>query len=883
MSPLKTTLLLAALLSGAATTAAAQTLPEVFPLGRSKASGAVCQAVRDYDDPAAQARGARAWRVECRGYSAALGRLYTLPQPQAAAWRQALPARAACEAPAAATLAGVKGAERATCRTAERQAAYVAYSAQHGRNLVAAEGYAPLSDVLETGLRVVAGAAKPPQATEIQVSAAQAEVGGGFAGGGLAAAEEAAANDPLRLRARGYVQNNEWRFDDAEAAFRALVDAGEAGNAPPGERADAMYNLALNVSNRGRFDEADALFGEADALAAQTNDPLIRARGLNYRALHARNQREFTAAIGLAEQALQARQAARAAGLVGDDAPAVEADGGVIRISGTAANALNTRPGARSLLDPTRVTLADQLAVQDAQAYQIIGSSRAAGGDAAGARQALTSARGILTARETAGLISTRLRARVEADIADLDLAAGQPAQAAGGYNRAVDILRTRHAGSATEGALLLDLGAAQAAAGRQDEALATFEQAMAIFEQQRGGLGSSADAAQPYFDLLLALSASRPNQAQAYAGRFFEASQAAVSNATARTISRLAAQVASGDNETAGLARALQDAQRDVQIAESRIAMARAQGVDEAAQVRAEADLKTLQAQADALEGELLAVNPRYNQLVAASAPVDAVQKALRPDEAYAKILVLEGRSYGVLVTPQTVKAYAIDLPRADVEAAVSALRAPFEAQNSLPAFNVGASHILFELLFGPVKGDLLTARHLIYEPDSALISLPVSTFVTDQASVDLMQSRKRPGAAPDYRGVAWLGTKMDSSLAVSGASFLQSRAFAPSKASRTYLGFGDPEMPRTEARAYATLVSTLPGRRSATTEAVCGPTRTALLDMPALPETGQEVRAVGASLGAPGNVVLGGAFNDAAIKNRDDLADFKVLYFAT
>ncbi|MCC7268985.1 MAG: CHAT domain-containing protein, partial [Caulobacteraceae bacterium] len=42
-------------------------------------------------------------------------------------------------------------------------------------------------------------------------------------------------------------------------------------------------------------------------------------------------------------------------------------------------------------------------------------------------------------------------------------------------------------------------------------------------------------------------------------------------------------------------------------------------------------------------------------------------------------------------------------------------------------------------------------------------------------------------------------------------------------------------------------------------------------------------EVRAVGASLGAPGNVVLGGAFNDAAIKNRDDLADFKVLYFAT
>jgi CHAT domain-containing protein len=310
---------------------------------------------------------------------------------------------------------------------------------------------------------------------------------------------------------------------------------------------------------------------------------------------------------------------------------------------------------------------------------------------------------------------------------------------------------------------------------------------------------------------------------------------------------------------------------------------MAQALGdADEASQVKADTDLKTLQAEADALEGELLAVNPRYNQLVAAAAPVDAIQKALRPDEAYAKLLVLEGRSYGVLVTPQAVKPYAIDLPRAQVEAAVDALRAPFEAQNSLPAFDVAGSQALFEQLFGPVKGDLLAARHLIYEPDGALVSLPVSTFVTDQASVELMQSRKRPGAAPDYRDVAWLSRKMDSSLVVSGASFLQSRAFAPSKASRNFLGFGDPDLPRSQPAAYASLTS-LPGRRSASMEAVCSPTRTALLDIPALPETGQEVRAVGASLGAPNDVVLGDAFNDGAIKSRDDLDDYRVLYFAT
>ena len=67
MNALKTSLLLAALIGGMVATAArAQNLPEVFPLGRSKASGAVCQAVRDYEDPLVQARGAKAWTLSGR-------------------------------------------------------------------------------------------------------------------------------------------------------------------------------------------------------------------------------------------------------------------------------------------------------------------------------------------------------------------------------------------------------------------------------------------------------------------------------------------------------------------------------------------------------------------------------------------------------------------------------------------------------------------------------------------------------------------------------------------------------------------------------------------------------------------------------------------------
>jgi CHAT domain-containing protein len=63
-----------------------------------------------------------------------------------------------------------------------------------------------------------------------------------------------------------------------------------------------------------------------------------------------------------------------------------------------------------------------------------------------------------------------------------------------------------------------------------------------------------------------------------------------------------------------------------------------------------------------------------------------------------------------------------------------------------------------------------------------------------------------------------------------------------------------------------------------------VCENTRLALLEMPALPDTADEVRQVGASLGGAGEqLVTGAAFTDEAVKRRGDLSDYKVLYFAT
>lgn len=869
--------------------AGAQTRADLIPLGQSAASGAVCQAVRDYDDPVVQSAGRRAWNIRCRGWDGSLGRLYALPQATAGdAWSTALAGRAVCAEAKSETVAGLGGVNRRACRSAAGKAPYLAYAANRGGQFYAAEGAAQIADVLETGLKVVSGAAKPPAMGDVQTSAASAEIAADFGGatGGLARSQAAAATDANRLRARAYVQNNEWRFEQAETDFQALVADAEARRAPPAELGDALLNLALNVSNNGRFAEADRLFADAEVQVTAAGDPLLAARARTYRALHLRNAGRFADAVTAAQAALRASEEIRKSRGLTVTGPTVTQASDGLAIGSDLASALNNRPGGRDVMGGSRVSTADRLAVQDAQALEVMGSSLAAQGDAAGAREALARAGRTLTAAEANGALNVWLRARISADLAEIDMDAGQPAQAIGKYNDAIRTIRLRHAGTAAEGGLLLDLGRAQIGAGQEDAALATYARAFELFQAQRGALGASADDAAPYFDLLIKRIGTDPAKADDYKARFFNAASSVVSNATAQTVSKLAARVASGDSAVTGLVRALEDTRRELRATEAQAAnLQAANGFEGQARTDIETRLKTLQEQSDALENQLLAANPRYAQLVSSQATLADLQKALGKDEVYVKILLLDSRGYGLLVSPTAATPYAIELNRGTAAVAVRRLRASFEAEDTLPPFDVAAAHQLFQQLFGPVAAQVMAAKHLVYEPDGGLISLPVGALVTADPSALL--AKTAAGADPDYRQVAWLGAKVDSALVLSAASFMQSRAFAPSKARQSFLGFADPATPRkSDNRAYASVVRRSVSLRSERDLSnICENTRLALLQMPALPDTEDEVRQVGASIaGARGEqIVVGAAFTDDTVKARKDLSDYKVLYFAT
>ena len=875
--------LIAALLAPAAT-ACAQPLGDVIALGRGATSGAVCQAVRDYQDPLAQSPGSRAWNVHCLGWDLSIGRLYRFVSPQDhAAWTTALPSLSDCQdRPTSKTHSGVILSQR-LCRQGAQKLAYLVDEGRVGRYQFVGQGFAQAADILEAGIDIVSGRASPPAAATSQTSQAAQELAAAFGGQltGLASAQKAAALDGRRLMQRGYLQNSEWRFDAAETDFRALADIQRAQAASPADKGRAYLNLALSVSNLGRFEEADRLFAEADAQIALAADAMLAAEALNYRALHDRNQGRFEDAIMTARAARRTRASAAATSRATRSA-APKASGAADLIAPDLAAALNRR--TNGAFSPDEDELSGRALVQDAEAFEIEGSSAVALKDAARGRAALEGGLALLRRAEEGGENAVELQSRLYADLSDLDLQGGDAAAAARRLEQALALMQTRHAGSIPVAALLMDLGAAEILDKRPDAAVQHYSQAIDIFKRARGSLGASADRIAPYFQLLIERRAADPAHGAAYEARFFTAAETLVSDAAAATVSRLAARVASGDPTTAGLVRAVDDSRRELAAAESRIADLQARNLYQGlVRTELETEAERLRRQLAEVSAALLAANPRYDQLESTDVSLSALQGALQEDEVFVKTVLLTDKSFGLLISKTEAIPYGISLSAREAVADAAALRAPMEAAaDGLTPFNVELAHEVFEKWFGPVRTPLLAAHRLIYEPDLRVISLPVGVLVVNQAP--------DPGPGPgDYRAVAWLGAKTPSSVALSAQSFLQSRAIARSRATRPLLGFGDPHLSRQGERAYAPFLSEGAGESDLAGDPsraarICAASRRGLLQLADLPDTAQELRVVAHSVKAgPESLVLGAAFSDQSIQARTDLDQYAILYFAT
>ena len=860
-----------------------------FALGQSARSGAVCKAVRDFDDPLSSRAGWRAWQVMCRGWTQQLGRVYAFHEDDAKAtqaWRAAVAERADCQPGVGLSdkaLAKTK-ATVASCKSKPLGASYVVYEAHAGHDLVAAEGYAPIGDVLATGVKVALGRIPPPPATSQQTGGLGAATGAQIES--LNAVAEASASSPAKQKESAYLEAQLWQFGDAESRFSHLAETSLAGLSPV-DRAEAYLNVAINASNAGHFTESEAYFKAAAPLVAEANSAPLRALSFNILAAHARNQRKFQDAIGLAQQALAQRR-----NLESQSAAQITVSGSDLTIGRAAAVALNAQGKIPSL----QLSADDREAVRDAQAWQIIGTCQQALGQKAEARRSLQTALDILNrprGTDVLGSAAPWLVIRLQVDLAGLDRADGQPQLAVRRIESALAVYEPLDPDSLPLGRYILELARAKAASGQEDAALADFERAFAIFQNKRGALGASADAAGAYFDILLKRIGNDPVGHAADAQRFFTSSEALVGESTAAASLQFAERLSSEGTASAGISRARDATLRLISQKNEEIRqLQRAGGYSGDIRAKADAELEDLRKQANELEQKLFEANPRYATALSTSVTSKDLQGELRPGEAYLKVMLLAGRGYGLLITKTEVRPYAIEMNRAQARQVSIRMRDALSDLDSdrLGDWNVELSQRIYQSLFGPIETQLKGLSRLIYQPDPTMVGVPIGALVTDAESVKVMaanvEAARLAKTEVSYRGISWLAAKLDTSVSISTAAFYNTRRARPSKAERPFLGFGDPVIPNGPT-AFRRVTAPAWSIAIAGGADFCAGYRRQLMKLSQLPDTATEVKLVAEAVGTPDRVILGKDFTDDRIRKgggfEGPLDQYRVLYFAT
>jgi CHAT domain-containing protein len=645
------------------------------------------------------------------------------------------------------------------------------------------------------------------------------------------------------------LNNGVQSFSVAEASLRQALDIQSRLLSPddPGV-GDTLTTLALEVSNQGRFEEADALFRRAEPIIAKSPDPSDYPRLLGNLALHAANQRQFQKAMTIIRDAT-ARRRAVVAELGGDRGDS----GGV----GSGPSVFGAGLAAQG-------DIANGLMVEAAMAMRVNAFNAA--------ENALVEARRILD--QVQGLPGW-WRPMANGLAADLAARQNRPEEADASYRRAIAQLRSLFGETWPTIAATMDLAKFQSNRKSYDASLVTYRTAFQMIANDTSRRPDiTVNQLIPYMTAAVAIAEREPTLKATLFTEMFRVNQLVRDGVAAQTIARASARLATDDPKIAELLRVTDEATRERDSLRLELAAEQAQGDDRRSQAREEELRLKLVAAAklvEAKEKELNEAFPGYAKFATTQAvEASEVSSKLAPNEAMVVFAFGRDTSFGFLIKSTGVVAAELDVAEEDVGEAVGGLRRAFEGRGGqVAAFNLTASYRLYQRLFGSFGAELDGVRHLIVVPNGPLGSFPPALFVTEPPA----------DGVPDYRNAAWLAKKMATSLSPSVRAFLDLRALkGRSAAARPFIGFGDPAF-----------VGLQPGQTAPTMvlDSQCrigAPMPPEVLRaLEPLPDTADEVRKVATLLGGDANsVILGRAVNDRAIR-EGQLDQYRVVYFAT
>ncbi|MGI4732261.1 MAG: CHAT domain-containing protein [Janthinobacterium lividum] len=892
--------LTAALLLSACATSRVPERPDSFSLGRTTA-GEPCVATRDWHDAGLTDAFSRAYSMTCQSVSASrpVGAIRIVPAT--ADSLAPIEAMLSCGPARAATVAG-RAARARRCRDGSLDEEVVRLDVPFGRTLLVADAPPALVAELEEALAILAGSKRPSADAGRTVAASvdASTLAPAPAGASLpAVAAKAAAGDPAKPAATGAAAPVEvatqvvaaadaGAFDPADAlaqgvtlnhkgqnveASRVLNDALSRLPAatPPTVRVELLLEAGLADSNIRFVDTARDHFAQADAaMAAEpgAQTAFLQRKRDAYLALDALNRHAFREALTLLDRIARAPVAA--------DQPL--RDPATLRLL----NRPRVRPGdlSGSIAVPDTADLT-QL-VLDAQANWARSVALLTLGDEAGAMTAIEAAANAYRPLQTERIDRAQvlwLGARIERQRARLLARHGQSGAALAGFDRAIDDLRRgalATAGTGNEPAIAeaeLERAAFYAHTGAPHAAVrAQFASVVdSLIDSHAGSLGA-ATGIEDYLDLLADEAATGPLPDTFE--RFFRAVQVTGEPAVARQLSQLQT-VVSADPEIGAMVRDRAELERDITRLRYEIAGGAAPGqptVAELERARGAAEARLLAVDAR------LASSPRFRSVDEQPATLAELRAALKPGEAYFKVVETGRRIYGLYVSADRTQAYRI-APDAQARAAIDQLAADVRAsidgqldQGKLVPFDDAKAYALFRVLGGPAADALAGTRALVVDPAGPLERLPIGVLVTRYARDEV-----RP-APFDFSRTAFLAGTATISTALSPRSFLVARALPASQARQPLLGLG-------EHVPFKGAAGTDPAR---TVRIGYGCTITygalAALGRSFQPISGHELTVVADALGDPqAPRIVDAAFSDTAIEARGDLADYQVLHFAT
>lgn len=719
-----------------------------------------------------------------------------------------------------------------------------------GDRTFAASGFAAYDDALRLALsslatdRLVAGT--------VEIPLTQAGDAAAFA---RAQAQAISADQAL---SEAYRRSNSGRFAEAAEFFAASSKALSGSSA-----VEARLNEAIQQSNLGNYNEAlkafNAVRGEAGA------NPVLGRMLRNYEALDALNRKNGAEALRIIDSPLQ--------GDFADMAELRELAIGPNLARRLAAESTSGLAGVSSAL-----TLLEKAQLLDGQADYLRAAALRLLGRDADAATALQRA-GTVLADVRGGRVTSVvwLRAQILGELAELAERGGRGAEAEPLHQQGIALLDLHYPDSPALQAARAQLAGNLARNGRSADALAVYRDIVAKAE------GRPAPALRsllsPFFNLLL--SSNDP----AAAADIFAASQLLQRPGLAQTQAVLARELSGGSDEASQLFRKATNVGRAIeQLRGSILEMQTGvQLTPEAAGLLADRTQRLEQLEREQAEiQQQLAEYPRYRAVSEGAVTLDQLQSVLRDGEAYVKVVNLEREAFVVYIAKSEASAFKASISPAQMERAVDELRASIAITENGEVltfpFEIAKSRDLYAKLFGPVGDKLPAQKHLIFEPDGALLRIPMNLLVTDDASVErYTQSVAKGRDEYDFRGTAWLGRTAEISTSVSPAAFRDVRASRRSSGSKAYLGLGE-NAPLTEAVAQTNGTRSVSG---AGEDCLWSP---AIWDNPISSEElySAASRFAGDDLGQS-EVIAKADFTDDRIKEKADLKQYRIVHFAT